>query len=95
VGLLAVSLACLGLSLPAHAINQDDLLPAEQAFAAKVERAGDQLKLTLDVAPAGDLVAVSEGPGVGLYHIVRTPTLGRSTVAVPRRLGLRTPEPEL
>ncbi|MBN3006310.1 protein-disulfide reductase DsbD [Chromobacterium alkanivorans] len=51
VGLLAVSLACLGLSLPAHAVNQDDLLPAEQAFAAKVERAGDQLKLTLDVAP--------------------------------------------
>lgn len=51
VGLLAVSLACLGLSLPAHAVNQDDLLPAEQAFAAKVERAGEQLKLTLDVAP--------------------------------------------
>ncbi|RBH51444.1 hypothetical protein C3F00_033740, partial [Pseudomonas sp. MWU13-2860] len=51
VGLLAISLACLGLSLPAHAINQDDLLPAEQAFAAKVERVGDQLKLTLDVAP--------------------------------------------
>ena len=51
--------------------------------------------LTLDVAPAGDLVAVSEGPGVGLYHSVRTPTLGRSTGAVPRRRGLRTPQPEL
>ncbi|MGC0153427.1 protein-disulfide reductase DsbD [Chromobacterium vaccinii] len=48
---LAALVACLSIVLPAHAVNQDDLLPSEKAFAAQVSRDGDKLQLTLDVAP--------------------------------------------
>lgn len=44
--LLAPLLSCA----PAFAVNQSDLLPPAKAFAAQVERKGDQLLLTLDVA---------------------------------------------
>ncbi|WP_047249766.1 protein-disulfide reductase DsbD [Chromobacterium subtsugae] len=63
---LAALLACLSFALPAHAVNQDDLLPPEQAFAAKVARHGDQLELTLDVAPGyylyRDRISISSAP---------------------------------
>ena len=63
---LAALLACLSFALPAHAVNQDDLLPPEQAFAAKVVRHGDQLELTLDVAPGyylyRDRISISSAP---------------------------------
>ncbi|POZ60400.1 protein-disulfide reductase DsbD [Chromobacterium alticapitis] len=58
--------ACLAVALPAHAVNQDDLLPAEKAFAAQVSRSGDKLQLTLDVAPGyylyRDRIAISTTP---------------------------------
>ncbi|QEL57829.1 protein-disulfide reductase DsbD [Chromobacterium paludis] len=58
--------ACLSIALPAHAVNQDDLLPPEKAFAAEVSRSGDQLQLTLDVAPGyylyRDRIAISTTP---------------------------------
>ncbi|SUX54282.1 protein-disulfide reductase DsbD [Chromobacterium vaccinii] len=63
---LASVIACLGLALPAHAVNQEDLLPPEQAFAAQVSRSGDQLQLTLDVAPGyylyRDRISISTTP---------------------------------
>ena len=34
----------------AHALDQDDLLPPEQAFAVTAERQGAQLRLTVTVA---------------------------------------------
>ncbi|OHX11706.1 protein-disulfide reductase DsbD [Chromobacterium sphagni] len=63
---LAALLACLSFALPAHAVNQDDLLPPEQAFAAKVVRNDKQLELTLDVASGyylyRDRISVSSTP---------------------------------
>lgn len=47
--LLCLSLFCLVLPA-AHALTQDDLLPVEKAFAARVEREGNRLQLTFDVA---------------------------------------------
>ncbi|OWY40358.1 protein-disulfide reductase DsbD [Xenophilus sp. AP218F] len=65
---LALLMASLGFSPAAYAINQDDLLPAEQAFPAKAERQGDRLLLTLDVAPGyylyRDRISVSSEPDV-------------------------------
>lgn len=63
---LMAFVACLSIALPAHAVNQDDLLPPEKAFAAEVSRSGDQLQLTLDVAPGyylyRDRIAISTTP---------------------------------
>ncbi|UTH73939.1 protein-disulfide reductase DsbD [Chromobacterium sp. IIBBL 290-4] len=58
--------ALLCIALPAHAVNQDDLLPPEKAFAAEVTRNGDKLELTLDVASGyylyRDRISVSTAP---------------------------------
>ncbi|MEJ8673602.1 protein-disulfide reductase DsbD [Chromobacterium amazonense] len=63
---LMAFVACLSIALPAHAVNQDDLLPPEKAFAAEISRSGDKLQLTLDVAPGyylyRDRIAISTTP---------------------------------
>ncbi|MDF0606551.1 protein-disulfide reductase DsbD [Neisseriaceae bacterium TC5R-5] len=66
--LLTTLLFCLGLMRPAFAVNPDDLLPAEQAFAASVLREGNQLRLMLEVAPDyylyRDRISISSTPPV-------------------------------
>jgi thioredoxin:protein disulfide reductase len=47
---LLALLSLLGTSLPALAVNQEDLLPPEKAFAVSVERQADHLLLQLTVA---------------------------------------------
>ena len=47
---LLALISLLGSSLPALAINQEDLLPPEKAFAVSVERQADHLLLQLTVA---------------------------------------------
>jgi len=85
--LLLASLICQ----PARALEQSDLLPPDKAFAARVERQDNQLRLTLDVADGyyvyRDRIQISSTPA-GLLgsvqlpagHIKQDPYFGRQAI---------------